>query len=397
MRALFTSLPLVGHFNSMLPLARATAAAGHEVAICCPSLFANQVARAGLKHLPGGADDWALWTADAPPLGDPARNPFIQHRVFGERAPLRMMPDLLAHAETWPPDVIVRENGEWAGCLVAEKLGLPHASIGSGSMSGRDDRRSVFAEVMSARRAELGLPEDPEARMMFRYLHLAFTPPSWEGDDARPPTAHHIRYDNPDRPGETRPAWLDEVRDRPLVLASLGTLMNDLPGLFEAIVEAVADEPIEVVAAIGRDQDPARFGVVPRNVRIEQFVPQIQVLAECALFVTHGGFNSTKEALRLGIPLVVTPIGGDQHYTAERVEALGLGCTVRPGERDPATIRARVREVLAEPRFSANARAFSAEMQALPPMAHAVTLLEQLARDRQPILRAEGRALSDSY
>jgi N-glycosyltransferase len=45
-------------------------------------------------------------------------------------------------------------------------------------------------------------------------------------------------------------------------------------------------------------------------------------VAESVLFVAHGGFNGTKEALRLGLPLVVIPIGGDQPYTAERVEAL---------------------------------------------------------------------------
>jgi UDP:flavonoid glycosyltransferase YjiC (YdhE family) len=387
MRVLFTSLPLVGHFNSIMPLAQATAAAGHDVAVCCAPVFADRVARAGLQHLPGGTDGWASWTADAPPLGDPRRNRFIQLRVFAERAPLRMIPDLIAHAEAWRPDLLVRENGEWAACLVAEKLGMPHASVGAGSMSGRDERRSIFAEVMALRRAEIGLPDDPEAQMMFRYLHLAFTPPSWEGGEARPATAHHIRYDNPERPGEMRPAWLDDPRDRPLVLASLGTLMHGMPGLFEAIVEAVADEPIDVVAAIGRDQDAARFGTPPPNVRFEQFVPQIQVLGECALFLAHGGFNGTKEALRLGIPLVVIPIGGDQHYTAERVEALGLGRAVRPEERDPATIRARVREVLAEPRYRENAQRFAEEMQALPPMRHAVKLLEQLARDRVPIPR----------
>jgi MGT family glycosyltransferase len=203
-----------------------------------------------------------------------------------------------------------------------------------------------------------------------------------------PSTVHFIRYDNPERPGDLRPDWLDEPRDRPLVFASLGTEMNDVPGLFEAIIEAVADEPIQVVAAIGRGEDPARFGTPPANVRIERYVPQILVLAEADLFITHGGFNSTKEALRLGLPMVVTPIGGDQPYTAERVDALGLGRAVSREERDPETIRARVREVLAEPRYRANAQAFSHEMQALPPMEHAVELLEQLAREGNPIPRS---------
>jgi UDP:flavonoid glycosyltransferase YjiC (YdhE family) len=391
MRVLFTSLPATGHFNSIMPTAIGTAAAGHEVAVCTTSAFAEEVTRAGLRHLPGGADSIRALAPDAPPIGVPTRPPFIQQRVFAERAPQRLLPDLAAHVKAWQPELLVRESSEFAACLLAEKLGMPHASIGTGAWSSRDERRALFADALSVRRAEMGLAPDPEAEMLFRYLQLAFTPPRWDGEIPHPPTVHFIRYDNPERAGEARPAWLDEHRDRPFVYASLGTEMNDVPGLFEAIIEAVADEPIEVVAAIGRNEDPARFGTPPANVRIEGYVPQIQVLATCDLFITHGGFNSTKEALRLGIPLVVTPIGGDQPYTAERVEALGLGRAVGPDERDPATIRSRVREVLAHPRYAAEARRFSAEMQALPPIGHAVELLEQLAREKQPIPRADGR------
>jgi UDP:flavonoid glycosyltransferase YjiC (YdhE family) len=388
MRALFTSIPATGHFNSIIPMALATAVAGHEVAICCADAYADEVRRFGLEHLPGGADSFEELTEGAPPLGDPTRGRFIQQQVFAGRLAVRMIPDVLRHIEEWKPDVLAHENAEFAASLVAEKIGLPHASIGTGAWSSRADRREFFAEALSARRAELGMPADPTAEMMFRYLHFAFIPPSWDGDVTHAPTIHFIRYENPERPGEARPAWLDVPRDRPLVLASLGTMMHTLPGLFEAIIEAVADEPIEVVAAVGRDQQRARFGAVPANVRIEDYVPQIQVLGACDMFITHGGFNSTKEALRLGIPLVVIPIGGDQPYTAERVEALGLGRAVSPDERDPATIRARVREVLGEARFGANAQRFSEEMQALPPISHAVSLLEQLAREGRPILRA---------
>jgi UDP:flavonoid glycosyltransferase YjiC (YdhE family) len=388
MRALFTSGPATGHFNSIIPMALATAAAGHEVAICCADAYADEVRRHGLQHLRAGAETFEELTAGAPPLGDPTRGRFILQQVFAGRAVQRMIPDVLRHVEEWKPDVLAHENTEFAASLVAEKVGLPHASIGTGALSSRGDRAELFAGALSARRDELGMPPDPDAEMMFRYLHFAFIPPSWDGDFTHLPTIHFIRYDNPKRPGETRPGWLDEPRDWPLVLASLGTLMHTLPGLFEAIIQAVADEPMEVVAAIGRGVDRARFGTVPANVRIEHYVAQIQVLGECDLFITHGGFNSTKEALRLGIPLVVIPIGGDQPYTAERVEALGLGRAVSPEERDPANIRARVREVLGEPRFRANAERFSEEMQELPPIGHAVTLLEQLAREGEPILRA---------
>ena len=253
-----------------------------------------------------------------------------------------MLPDLERHVERWRPDVIVRETAEFAGCLVAERMGLPHASIATGSWSSLDDRREVVADVLDGWRERLGMEPDPSAQMMYRYLHLALTPPSWDGDALLPPTAHFIRYVNPRSRRESRPAWLDEPRDRSLVLASLGTVAHAEAGVFEAILEAVTGEPIEVVAAIGRDQDAARFGEPPPNVRIEGYVPQIAVLEEAAAFITHGGFNSTKEALSLGVPLVVIPISGDQPYTAERVEALGLGRRVGPEERSPEIIRERV-------------------------------------------------------
>jgi UDP:flavonoid glycosyltransferase YjiC (YdhE family) len=116
---------------------------------------------------------------------------------------------------------------------------------------------------------------------------------------------------------------------------------------------------------------------------------QVAVLSRAAVFLTHGGFNSTKEALSLGIPLVVTPIGADQFYTAERVEALGLGRAVAPEERTPEIIGAGVAEVMREPRYADAARRFATEMAEQPHIGSAVALLERLARQRSPILRPE--------
>jgi MGT family glycosyltransferase len=225
--------------------------------------------------------------------------------------------------------------------------------------------------------------------MMFRYLSLMLTPERWDGAGLHPPTAHFIGYANPRaRQAEPRPAWLDEPRALPLVYASLGTVAHAEPGVFEAILEAVDGEPIDIVAAIGRDQDPARFGRIPANVRIEAYVPQVAVLERASAFITHGGFNSAKEALSQGVPLVVIPISGDQPYTGERIEALGLGRRVGREERTPQVIRERLREVLADASYRDNAAAFAADMAALPGIDQAVELLEQLARNRRPIARS---------
>ena len=381
MRVLFSSMPATGHFNSTVPMAIAVAAAGHDVAFSCAPAFAAEVRALGFEHFPGGAETFEELFEGAPSIGDHiSRTTWVQSYAFATRAAGRLLPGLMEHINAWQPDLLVHESGEYAAILAGEQLNLPHASIATGAWAARDDRRAIVADALTAWRIKLGLPPDPEATALFRYLAFSFMPPSWDGAEpgTHPATTRFIRYENPIRPGQARPDWLDQPREVPLVLASLGTVMHAQPGLFELILEALADEPMEVVAAIGRDQDPGRFGTLPANVRIEPFVPQIQVLERCDLFVTHGGFNSTKEALSLGIPLVVIPIGGDQPYGASRVEALGLGRAVGRDERDADTIRARAREVMADPSYRANARAFAAEMAALAPITHAVELLEGL-------------------
>jgi UDP:flavonoid glycosyltransferase YjiC (YdhE family) len=101
-------------------------------------------------------------------------------------------------------------------------------------------------------------------------------------------------------------------------------------------------------------------------------------------FVTHGGFNSVKEALGTGVPMVVVPITADQPYSAERCARLGVGRTVGADDRTPEAIRDAVSRVLRDPSYRTRARAFKAEMNALPGPEHMVGLLEALAYEERP-------------
>jgi UDP:flavonoid glycosyltransferase YjiC (YdhE family) len=63
MRVLFTTSPGVGHFHPLVPLARALAAAGHEVAVACARAFGPTVAATGLQSVSAGVD----WLAEEGP------------------------------------------------------------------------------------------------------------------------------------------------------------------------------------------------------------------------------------------------------------------------------------------------------------------------------------------
>jgi UDP:flavonoid glycosyltransferase YjiC (YdhE family) len=397
MRVLFTLLPATGSLHPLVPLAEALARAGHEVAFCSSRSFRPEAEATGFPCFPAGLD-WLVSDpgyiqilcreagVEFPALTGKARFAWVTDQLFIGAAARRMLPDLADVARRWAPDLIVRESLEFGGCAAAEQLGLPHASVAAAADSALD-LRAQLAEPLGRLRAAIDLPEDPDVEMPYRYLHLCFAPPRWDGPEARfPDTAHFLRHTNVPRPGEALPTWVGQLPDRPTVLVSLGTVFHRTPGVHEAILEGLRAEPINLLVAVGRDQDPSRFGEQPPNVRIERYVPQTRLLPRCDLFVTHGGFNSVKEALSLGIPMVVMPIAGDQPYSAERCAALGVARVIPPDSRTPDRVREAARAVLGDPSYRARAEELRRDMAALPGMDRAVALLETVAAERRPLL-----------
>lgn len=233
-----------------------------------------------------------------------------------------------------------------------------------------------------------GLPPDPDVAMPFRYLHLAAEPPGFPlpGEESAP-TTHYVRPSEADRVSdEPLPPWVAGLTDRPVVHASLGTVFHHTPGLNEAIIAALRDEPVELILTVGRDQDPADFGPQPENVHIERYLPHSALLRHCDAFVTHGGYGSVMGGLNAGLPLVLIPIGADQPYNADCCAALGVGRVIAPDQRTPEAIRASVRAVLDDPSYRANAERVRDAMVALPGPDEGVRLLERLAVERRPLL-----------
>ena len=128
MRALFTTRPAIGGFRPLVPLARALANAGHDVAFAGAESFRPHVEACGFEMFPSGID----WTGnnlsgtfpDAPPPGT-GRLAWVTH-LFRVRTACASVPDLLAIAATWKPDVFVHDPTEFGAGLAGEILGVPH-------------------------------------------------------------------------------------------------------------------------------------------------------------------------------------------------------------------------------------------------------------------------------
>ena len=70
-----------------------------------------------------------------------------------------------------------------------------------------------------------------------------------------------------------------------------------------------------------------RFERIPRNVVLFDQVPQLSLLKNCNLMITHGGLTSIKECIQNGVPMLVYPLNEkvDQKGNAARVNFHGLG------------------------------------------------------------------------
>jgi UDP:flavonoid glycosyltransferase YjiC (YdhE family) len=313
-----------------------------------------------------------------------ARLAWVTNELFIGAAARHMLPDVLRIVRDWSADLIVRQSFEYSGCVAAERLGLPHASVADAAHSALDRRHEVAASL-DRLRSSVGLPSDRDGEMVYRYLHLCFVPPRFDGPEAVfPPTARFLRHTNPTLAGERLPAWVDELEARPTVLVSMGTVFHRTAGIYEAVLEGMRDEPVNLVVAAGFDQDPGRFGPQPPHVRVEPYLPLAALLPRCDLFITHGGFNSVKESLAAGVPMVVIPISADQPYSAQRCAALGVGVALGPGQRSPSDVRGAALTVLAERNFTDRAREMQRDMSALPGPDHAVGLLEALRANPAP-------------
>lgn len=109
----------------------------------------------------------------------------------------------------------------------------------------------------------------------------------------------------------------------PIIYISLGTIISS-KAFYRKGLAAFADKPVSVILSTGK-MDPKKLGKLPDNLYAYNFVPQVEVLQKCKLFITHGGMNSVCEAMACGVPMLVLPILNDQPINAAQVVELKIG------------------------------------------------------------------------
>ncbi|MGF7236510.1 MAG: glycosyltransferase [Frankia sp.] len=164
--------------------------------------------------------------------------------------------------------------------------------------------------------------------------------------------------------------------DAALIYLSLGSLGSADLDLMRRLVGILADTPHRYIVSTGPRGDEL---VLPPNMWGRPVVPQTAVLPHCDLVITHGGNNTTTEALHFGTPMVVLPLFWDQHDNAQRMAELGLGIRLAPYDATPGELTTAVAALLGDRARRDRLAAEGARIRARDGLRRAADLLEGLA------------------
>ncbi|WP_413290475.1 glycosyltransferase [Bdellovibrio sp. HCB337] len=169
-----------------------------------------------------------------------------------------------------------------------------------------------------------------------------------------------------------------KLDDRPLVYASFGTLNNGLLPLYQKVADAFKNLPeYQLVMSLGNSAIEPEQITVAENVLVEKFLPQPELLKRAVLCITHGGFNTTIESLSEGLPLVAIPLSNDQPAICARIKSHGAGLVLDVNKTTPLAIEHAVQKVLATPGYKASADKIKNAIDETPGLLGAVRLIEE--------------------
>ena len=379
MKVLFTCRPMVGHFQPLLPLAKAARGRGHSVAFATGEPIATQARAAGFDSFVAGLSlDESLARlahtgVDIRKLPPPEIRPFAFGRWFSEiEAPPRLA-DLEGICSVFLPELVVHEVAELAAPLAATLAGIPWVTVGFGPLL-QPEVADVAGEGIAPLWRGKGLAV-PRQAGLYKHLYVDPYPPLLQIQQIQDlPSTIQLRPAAGPKETRLRP-------ERQIVYVTFGTAWNSGPTAverFRAALTGSAEAADEAIATVGSDIDPAILDPLPANAETHRFVPQDELLPKCACVVAHGGSGTLLGALAWGKPLLLLPQFADQFYNAERAFNAGLALVLAPGEVTRQAVLEGVRKLLADVTFSECAAQAQGELAAMPDVEAVLDRIEQL-------------------
>jgi zeaxanthin glucosyltransferase len=428
----FVSMPLTGHLNPMTALARKLQSRGHEVVFLGIPDAESIVRGANLDFIPFGEKEY--------PVGATAKSYGHLAKLHGEevlryscqemhprrcKVALEQLPEKLAQAGV---EALVIDTIHFFVELVPMSMGMPYAHIWnvlhmdrsgatpacffswpyentpeavSRNIEGLKRVGSFFGPVVAVAKSwaeKNGLQIDWSSPTATLSKLAVITQTPREFDFSGSPWPAQFHYSGPFHDGQGRapiPFPWEKLTGEPLIYASMGTLVNGLEHVYRTILEAAGKlSGTQIVVSVGNNLSLDDLGPIPSNAIVVPKAPQIELLRDAALCITHTGANTALEALAHGVPMVAIPIGFDQPGVAARIAYHGVGEFVEVQDLTVERLSALIRTVLNNPGYRGKAGYFQRVIAKTRGLDLAADVIERAFHKNQSVGSAGERAES---
>ncbi|WP_017653753.1 glycosyltransferase [Fortiea contorta] len=410
-----------GHLNTMLPLGKELQQRGHRVTLVGILDAQPSTLAAGIEFRAIGKSEFPQggMTQFFTELGQLSGLAALRHTIAWIRSIatifLQEAPQAIKEAgiEALLVDQISPEGGS-----VAEFLGIPFVTVCSAVVLNRDINIPPFntpwnyspstlarlrnrfgysllsragqpvTEVINEYRRKWNL--SPHSNPNDRYSQLAQIsqqPAELEFPRENLPKCFH--FTGPYHNATTRKPIsfpFEKLTGKPLIYASMGTILNRLLPVFKSIAEACNGLDAQLVISLGGSASPEVLPNLPGNPIVVGYAPQLELLQKATLTITHAGLNTTLESLSNGVPIVAIPIINDQPGVAARIVWTGAGEIVPLKRLSVPKLRDAIQKVLIEDGYKQNALRLQAAIQRAGGVSRAADIVEQAVSTRQPVL-----------
>jgi MGT family glycosyltransferase len=399
-----------GHLNPLTTLARYLQARNHEV------VFLYSSGAAGLPFIPG-------------PENDPLRENLPEmSKLHGDEAVKFSLRVLMAQTETilksLPAmvkangiDALVLDTVQFYAELGPMQLGMPYIQVAAAAhfdfsgytplclygwphqttpaaLARNREGVSNFVALLDsanegvkayAKSARLNIDWADPGSTISPLASITQVPKAFDFERSYWPAQFH--HSGPFHDGKGRESvdfpW-ERITGEPLIYASMGTILNGRVDVFRTIVTALAKHKgLQLVLSVGDQVDPKKIGPTPKNAIIVKKAPQLEVLKQSSVCITHAGLNTVLESLAQGVPQVAIPVAYDQPGVAARIAHHQTGVVTSLDKLSSDHLSDLLNEVLSNSTYRENARRLQnaiAEANGLPV---AADLIEQSLEGRR--------------
>ncbi|GHH36716.1 macrolide-inactivating glycosyltransferase [Streptomyces candidus] len=382
------SIAFPGHVNPSLEVIRELVARGHRVSYAIPAPYADKVAATGAEPviytstLPDEGADPEVWGTE---LIDNLE-PFLHNGI-------QALPQLIKAFEGDAPDLVLHDITAYPAPVLAHRWGVPAISLSPNLVAweGYEEEvaKPMYADLLKTERGQAYMDRfrgwlrdnDMPAEDFFQFIaptrSLVLIPKALQPNADRVDESVHTFVGACQGERSEQGEWHRPAGAGKVVLVSLGSSFTKQPAFYRECVKAFGDLPDwHLVLQIGRFVEESELGRIPANVEVTRWVPQLSVLRQADLFVTHAGAGGSQEGLATATPMIAVPQAVDQFGNADMLQGLGVARRVDTADATAEVLRSTGESLVSDPEVARRLREIAVGMAAEGGTLRAADLIE---------------------